>query len=61
MTTASIISSSSPVPAARSISLAGDEPAMPEWPEAVVDQARTEGVELTGDRSLLTALVRQVP
>jgi hypothetical protein len=60
MTTASIISSSSPVPATRSVPLVGDEPAMREWAEAFVAQARTEGVELTGDNGLLTTLVRQV-
>ncbi|MEZ5216370.1 MAG: IS256 family transposase [Ilumatobacteraceae bacterium] len=38
----------------------GDEPAMREWAEALVAQARTSGVELTGDNGLLTALVRQV-
>ena len=33
---------------------------MREWAEALVSQARTSGVELTGDNGLLTALVRQV-
>jgi len=60
MTTASIVPSSSPVPATRSVPLVGDEPALREWAEALVDQARTEGVELTGDHGLLTALVRRV-
>ena len=30
------------------------------WATELVEQARTEGVELTGDNGLLTALVRQV-
>jgi transposase-like protein len=42
------------------VPLVGDEPAMREWAEALVAQARDEGVELTGDQGLLTALVRQV-
>jgi transposase-like protein len=40
--------------------LVGDEPAMREWAAEVVDRARHDGVELTGDNGLLTALVRQV-
>jgi putative transposase len=57
MTTTSII----PSPAvARSVPLVGDEPAMREWAEQLVAQARSEGVELTGDNGLLTALVRRV-
>jgi transposase-like protein len=31
-----------------------------DWAADLVDRARTEGVELTGDNGLLTALVRQV-
>ena len=46
--------------AARSVELMGDEPAMQAWAEALVDQARTQGVELTGDDGLLTALIRRV-
>jgi transposase-like protein len=38
----------------------GDEPAMQAWAEALVDQARTQGVELTGDSGLLTALIQRV-
>ena len=38
----------------------GEEPGMREWAAELVDRARTEGVELTGDNGLLTALVRQV-
>ncbi|MCP3994020.1 MAG: hypothetical protein GY722_03005 [bacterium] len=36
---------------------AGD---MSEWAEALVAQARTDGVELTGEGGLLTGLIRQV-
>jgi transposase-like protein len=38
----------------------GDEPAMREWAAELVARARVEGVELTGDDGLLTALIRQV-
>jgi hypothetical protein len=31
-----------------------------DWAAELVDRARNEGVELTGDDGLLTALVRQV-
>ena len=44
----------------RSVALVGDEPAMRDWAAELVDRARSEGVELTGDNGLLTALVRQV-
>src|SRR6266700_3215828 len=51
----------SSVPAARSVPLvAGDTPAMRESAEQLVERARAEGVELTGDDGLLTAMVRQV-
>ena len=33
---------------------------MREWAAELVDRARHDGVELTGDDGLLTALVRQV-
>ena len=33
---------------------------MRDWAAELVDRARAEGVELTGDNGLLTALVRQV-
>ena len=46
--------------AARSVELMGDEPAMQAWAQALVEQARTQGVELTGDDGLLTALIRRV-
>ena len=44
----------------RIVPLVGDAPAMREWAEELVERARTQGVELTGDNGLLTALVRQV-
>src|SRR5438477_11898937 len=51
----------SSVPAARSVPIVtGDTPAMREWAEQLVARARAEGVELTGDDGLLTAMVRQV-
>jgi transposase-like protein len=40
--------------------LVGDEPAMREWAAELVDRARRDGVELTGEGGLLTALVQQV-
>jgi putative transposase len=55
---------STPIPAPRRVPpivpLVGDGPAMRDWAEALVAQARADGVELTGDDGLLTALVRQV-
>ena len=33
---------------------------MRDWAAELVERARSEGVELTGDNGLLTALVRQV-
>ena len=48
------------LPAVRSVPLVGDEPTMRDWADELVARARTEGVELTGDNGLLTALVRQV-
>jgi hypothetical protein len=46
--------------AGRSVSPVGDEPALRDWAAELVERARSEGVELTGDKGLLTALVRQV-
>jgi transposase-like protein len=47
--------------AARSVPIvAGEAPAMREWAEQLVARARAEGVELTGDDGLLTAMIRQV-
>ncbi len=39
---------------------AAGEAAMQDWAELLVERARSEGVELTGDGGLLTGLVRQV-
>ncbi len=44
----------------RILPLVSDEPAMRDWAAELVDRARNDGVELTGDDGLLTALVRQV-
>jgi transposase-like protein len=40
--------------------MSGDDSAMRGWAEELVARARSEGVELTGDDGLLTALVRRV-
>lgn len=46
---------------ARSVAMVtGDDRAMREWAEQLVARARAEGVELTGDDGMLTAMVRQV-
>ena len=66
MTSTSTASSSDRLPrrggavGSRSVPLVGDEPAMRDWAAELVERARSEGVELTGDNGLLTALVRQV-
>jgi len=61
MTTQSSFDEVSVVPVARSVPIvAGDAPAMREWAEELVARARAEGVELTGDEGLLTAMIRQV-
>src|SRR5881392_1774740 len=45
----------------RSVAMvSGDDAAMREWAEQLVARARAEGVELTGDEGLLTAMIRQV-
>jgi putative transposase len=44
----------------RSVPVVGDEPALRVWAAELVERARCEGVELTGEDGLLTALVRQV-
>ena len=59
-TSSALVPSSSRAPATPNVPLVGDEPAMRDWGEALVAQARTTGVELTGDGGLLTALIRQV-
>jgi len=42
------------------VSALSDTAAMKEWAELLVERARSEGVELAGDRGLLTGLVGQV-
>ena len=44
----------------RRVPLVGDEPAMREWAAELVERAHRDGVDLTGDNGLLTALVQQV-
>lgn len=48
------------VPAGRSVPAVADSPDMRDWAEQLVARARSEGIELTGDNGLLTAMVRQV-
>src|SRR6516225_9851043 len=60
MTTTTTTSPAEPRRAPRSVPLVGDEPAMRDWAAELVERARTDGVELTGENGLLTALVRQV-
>lgn len=61
MTTTSSDPAAGVGPAGSSLeAVAGDEEAMRGWAEALVARAREEGVELTGDNGLLTALVRRV-
>jgi type III secretion system FlhB-like substrate exporter len=48
------------VPAPRDDGPAGVSPGMQEWAEQLVARAREEGVSLTGEGGLLTAMVRQV-
>lgn len=48
------------VPVARSVPAVADPDGMRDWAEQLVARARSEGVELTGDNGLLTAMVRQV-
>jgi hypothetical protein len=57
-TAAGMESTRRPVPPV--VPLPGDGPAMRGWAEALFARARADGVELTGDDGLLTALVRQV-
>ena len=57
-TSAAVLPTKNPVPPI--VPLVGDEPAMRDWAAELVARARSEGVELTGDDGLLTALVRQV-
>src|SRR4051812_5823903 len=60
MTTTTTTTPAEPARRPRIVPLVGDEPAMRDWAEELVARARDEGVELTGDNGLLTALVRQV-
>jgi putative transposase len=60
MTTTKTTSPTERARAPRSVPLVGDEPAMRDWAAELVERARTDGVELTGENGLLTALVRQV-
>ena len=48
------------VPAPRDDGPAEVSPAMQEWAELLVARARDEGVSLTGEGGLLTAMIRQV-
>ena len=48
------------VPASRSVAVVADSLEMRDWAEQLVARARNEGIELTGDNGLLTAMVRQV-
>ncbi len=48
------------VPASRSVPVVTDSSEMRDWAEQLVARARSEGIELTGDNGLLTAMVRQV-
>jgi len=48
------------VPVPRGVPAVAESPDMREWAEQLVARARTEGIELTGDNGLLTAMVRQV-
>src|SRR5438270_10202691 len=64
MTTMTTTSSGPPADEAavgRSVpGVGGDDSSMRAWAEELVARARSEGVELTGDDGLLTALVRRV-
>ena len=48
------------VPAARSVPVVADSAEMRDWADQLVARARSEGIELTGDNGLLTAMVRRV-
>jgi hypothetical protein len=48
------------LPDSPAVQFGGGESVLRDWAAVLVDQARTEGVELTGDNGLLTALVREV-
>ena len=48
------------VPVTRSVPALADSPEMRDWAEQLVARARSEGIELTGDNGLLTAIVGRV-
>lgn len=48
------------VPATRGVPVVADSPEMRDWAEQLVARARSEGIELSGDNGLLTAIVRRV-
>jgi hypothetical protein len=56
----SVVSEPVPSSSGRSVSPVGVEPGMRDWAAELVERARSQGVKLTGDNGLLTALVRQV-
>src|SRR3954454_24365561 len=61
MTNTAMDPSAAPAGEGRSFGPVGDNDAsMRAWAEELVARARSEGVELTGDDGLLTALVRRV-
>ena len=60
MTTSRNESGGGLVPASRSVPAVTDSSEMRDWAEQLVARARNEGIELTGDNGLLTAMVRQV-
>ena len=60
MTTSRNESGGGLVPASRSVPVVADSSEMRDWAEQLVARARNEGIELTGDNGLLTAMVRQV-
>jgi putative transposase len=60
MTTSRNESGGGLVPTSRNVPAVTDSSEMRDWAEQLVARARSEGIELTGDKGLLTAMVRQV-
>jgi len=60
MTTNNRSDSGGLVPAARSVPVVADSAEMRDWADQLVARAWSEGIELTGENGLLTAMVRQV-
>lgn len=60
MTTSRNESGGGLVPVSRSVPVVADSLEMRDWADQLVARARSEGIELTGDNGLLTAMVRQV-